>query len=147
MEAKPNDQYVIKIAGTGRLTLRNRRFLRKVREPSVPTVVQQPHQTILCTQPPPIPLPIETRNPPTEGNQNVKEDVKEEVRGYKSLVQRPASPIVEDISSSPGLPTQPLQFDSQDSPKVSSPTRQSTRVRKLRVFYDPSTGGSTEQNP
>ena len=71
MEAKPNDQYVIKIAGTGRLTLRNRRFLRKVREPSVPTVVQQPHQTILCTQPPPIPLPIETRNPPTEGNQNV----------------------------------------------------------------------------
>ena len=29
MEVKPNDQFVIKVAGTGRLTLRNRRFLRK----------------------------------------------------------------------------------------------------------------------
>ena len=29
MEVKSNDQYVVKVAGTGRLTLRNRRFLRK----------------------------------------------------------------------------------------------------------------------
>ena len=29
VETKPNDQYVVKVAGTGRLTLRNRRFLRK----------------------------------------------------------------------------------------------------------------------
>ena len=29
VETKPNDQYVVKVTGTGRLTLRNRRFLRK----------------------------------------------------------------------------------------------------------------------
>ena len=28
VETKPNDQYVVKVAGSGRLTLRNRRFLR-----------------------------------------------------------------------------------------------------------------------
>ena len=29
VEVKDNDQYVVKVTGTGRLTLRNRRFLRK----------------------------------------------------------------------------------------------------------------------
>ncbi len=29
VETKDNDQYVVKVAGSGRLTLRNRRFLRK----------------------------------------------------------------------------------------------------------------------
>ena len=29
METKPNDQFIVKVLGTGRLTLRNRRYLRK----------------------------------------------------------------------------------------------------------------------
>ena len=29
VESKPNDQYVVRVSGSGRLTLRNRRFLRK----------------------------------------------------------------------------------------------------------------------
>ena len=43
VETKPNDQYVIRIAGSGRLTLRNRRFLRKFtphfNSPTLPSVI------------------------------------------------------------------------------------------------------------
>ena len=43
VETKPNDQYVVRIAGSGRLTLRNRRFLRKFTphfsSPTVPSVI------------------------------------------------------------------------------------------------------------
>jgi hypothetical protein len=37
---KNNDQYLVKISGTGRLTLRNRRFLRKFERPQAPVLVE-----------------------------------------------------------------------------------------------------------
>ena len=41
VETKPNDQYVIRVSGSGRLTLRNRRFLRKF----------TPHESIISQTP------------------------------------------------------------------------------------------------
>ena len=35
VEVGKNDQYVVRITGTGRMTLRNRRFLRKFKERSL----------------------------------------------------------------------------------------------------------------
>ena len=62
MEIKPNDQYVIKISGTGRLTLRNRRFLRKVKVYTPPVINQQPHQPDPCVQQPPVPVYFQLYN-------------------------------------------------------------------------------------
>ena len=47
VETKPHDQYVVKISGSGRLTLRNRRFLRLYRQQdlvdSIPPIAQPTH--------------------------------------------------------------------------------------------------------
>ena len=48
VEVKENDQYVVKVTGSGRLTLRNRRFLRKFNHKlnrSLPYSPQQPLQS------------------------------------------------------------------------------------------------------
>ena len=45
VEIKPFDQHVIKLDGSGRLTLRNRRFLRKFTLPSTHTYGQWQWQT------------------------------------------------------------------------------------------------------
>ena len=67
VETKSNDQYVVKMSGSGRLTLRNRRFLKKY---TLPTGTNQPmspappiplsHSPAVATEPPPTP-----RVPPT----------------------------------------------------------------------------------
>jgi len=51
VESKGNDQYLIKVAGTGRLTLRNRRFLRQIKQSTSKTTGHQP-LCLVDTQPP-----------------------------------------------------------------------------------------------
>ena len=43
VETKPHDQYQIKVSGTGRVTLRNRRFLRKIKEFPSPSDAVKPN--------------------------------------------------------------------------------------------------------
>ena len=49
VESRGHDQYLVKVDGSGRLTLRNRRFLRAY-TPATPSIQQQP-----TTSPPPPP--------------------------------------------------------------------------------------------
>ena len=48
VEVKGHDQYVVKVAGSGRLTLRNRRFLRRYNVPQRPQN-NTPHHTLTST--------------------------------------------------------------------------------------------------
>ena len=76
VEVKEFDQYVLKIDGSGRLTLRNRKFLRKITPyqltkhfksdlPVPPTQTQEPPQPL---PPPPVQIPDEPPTPVTIPN-------------------------------------------------------------------------------
>ena len=62
VEIKDNEQYVVKMAGSGRLTLRNRRFLRKYTLAFTPSCSQPSDATFLV--PPPSPAGSEPSLPP-----------------------------------------------------------------------------------
>ena len=71
VEVKEHDQYIVKIDGSGRMTLRNRKFLRKITPFVSPKTQANPGQPpVPATTPPtpppttPSPLPIPT-SPPT----------------------------------------------------------------------------------
>ena len=144
MEVRPNDQYIIKISGTGCLTLRNRCYLRKIQVATSPLVnhrLHTPTPSLPASIPSSVPNPtlakIVTplaRNQPTNEGAHVTETPSEE----------PTTSTREVINAASDLPTLPatLQFT---APNRS--TRQSKRARKPRLFYDPSTGTYTEQNP
>merc|ERR1711983_680677 len=68
VEAREHDQYVVKVDGSGRMTLRNRKFLKKITPYSMTKHVKdsdtQPKPPVLAPQPPPM-LPREPETPPT----------------------------------------------------------------------------------
>lgn len=146
MEIKPNDQYIVKISGTGRLTPRNRRFLRKIKESSPPTVNHYKHlqhvppiptsSTPFCQLTTPTPTPV---TPAIHDNK--------EARGNQSQQDEPASPTPEELSRSPIITPLSRTPNEETVTTPCQPTRQSSRVRKARQFYDPSTGCYTNQNP
>ena len=176
VEVKENDQYVAKVAGTGRMTLRNRRFLRKY----------EPHfqQGPLWRFDHPTREPNSTVLPPTSLTQNDRSDTPrspaftETQAGVPNNVDVPVDVLPEsspsetrtnnvavpgDISPeshpSHNLSPQSIPMSSKSaSPKAPSfvladdtgvhleGIRRSTRARKKSKFYDPSTGKYTEQN-
>ena len=90
MEVKPNDQYIIKIAGTERLTLRNRRFLRKIRESSPSVINHHASQPVACPQLPSVSSPILVFNhsassTPIAPTVDTRDIITEEVRTNDSV--------------------------------------------------------------
>ena len=78
VEVKENDQYVVKVTGSGRLTLRNRRFLRKFNHKlsrSLPYSPQQPLQSNTIPSP----------------------EIKEVPKGFDSSKPIPATPKVSHL--------------------------------------------------
>ena len=59
VEALPNRQYQIRVDGSGRITLRNRRFLRKLERPTSP----KPIPSVIPSASPPAPQVTEADSP------------------------------------------------------------------------------------
>ena len=164
VETKPNDQYVVRVSGSRRLTLRNRRFLRKF----------TPHESIVSQTPisgqclgniirPPASKPIQTSpktasaaaadSPLPESASQVKPHPVSDVtptRRPQSKPQRLSSQQprrlsfgdFQDVPCDSGAPSEsapPVTFASPPPTEGSSPVR-SKRERAQRTFYDASSG-------
>lgn len=127
------DQYLVRMEGTGRPTVRNRRFLRRVKvRPKLPTqIIPRP---FVMNEPPQItvePTPSKPSDPePTSASEIDKE---------QESTRAPQSPTVEPHDA-------PMGIDAPSSTPTESPRplRRSSRVRKAVTFYDPSTGTYAE---
>ena len=133
VEVLDHDSYVVKVDGSGRLTRRNRRFLRKF-QPVSPCIPSPPQRSQSTGLPPistpevpaqadrlPITPPDSASTPPNvllncepESGSNVE-----------------AEPLVDDNVLK--------EFDSVDHPTAETQTRE-PRVRRAKQFYEPETG-------
>ena len=167
VEIKINDQYVVKVAGTGRLTLRNRRFLRKYTHTALPNTIIDSIQPVTesIKMPPSI--------PPT-GREPQSPDTPEEEREIATEATVPLEPTeAERKPNSPAAPTaqfqsrSPINIDTALSPPRTTTTeqslatrspvdpilradvslRRSARERRGKKFYDPSTGSYGDPSP
>ena len=163
VETKNNDQYVVKTAGSGRLTLRNRRFLRKYTLAFTPS----------CSQPSSASSLVPPANPPvTESYQQKCPSVEHTLPQIQARVPLPSDPTALSVGSGGTLPspqTDPrllptptprapthatprrsqLTYDDHDEQASSpldtssqhvAPPRVSSRTRSQRTVYDASTG-------
>ena len=130
VEVKDYDQYRIRLSGSGRTTLRNRKFIRKFephtlvgRQPTVP-----PPSIIV-----PAPVPIKTVTTPI-----VPADPELTVPD-QPVVPTPAQPTI--------LSSREEEVASKGEVRVETPPlRRSTRERRPTKFYDPQTGRYVDQN-
>ena len=128
LEAKDHDQYRIRVSGSGRVTLRNRKFIRKFEPHSL--VGRQP--TIL----PPsviVPSPIPAKTLTTQ----IVPAHPEVTAPDQTVVPTPDQPTV--VSS--------RDEDAGSKGVESSLLRRSAWERRPTKFYDPQTGKYVEQNP
>ena len=151
IEMKGNDQYAVKVNGSGRVTLRNRRFLRKYKLHS-----DQSGRQVFAPHPHESGAPIRAieklvespQQPPTQGD------------GPDCLHPctpgKPSQLLDTPLSSGPNnlqqrasdqtemrqqVPASPPIHCSEPAPEAESNTQtRSTRIRKQRQLYDASTG-------
>ena len=154
VETKPNDQYVVKVAGSGRLTLRNRRFLRAYQKhdlhsfmpatntpqpsftqmvPSTPVashVPQHPHATASypsCERS----TTVESKTP--SSLPSMPTTTRDCRKAHHSITQTRLS-----FGEMPP-PTSPRDSE-REPPVVFSPARRSSRVKTARKVYDADSG-------
>ena len=124
VEVKDHDQYVIKVDGSGRMTLRNRKFLRKI----------TPYQNIKhfrTVPPPPSPdnsdhdQPAAQSSPPAQSEETDRP-------GPRELPAPPQSPEVDrpEVHGPPEEPPAPLQPSPDSSRSAPAETRRSGRTSK-----------------
>ena len=150
VETKPHDQYVVKVSGSGRLTLRNRRFLRRYQSHDL-------HQTNTAPDVPqadPIPVEItqpvvnETYQPTTTQVVNTGHHTISPAHSPLSTrTQAPATPVLPvpppqlgDTSLSFGSVAPPLYTETESSEPVVFAPRRSSRNRAARKTYDADSG-------
>ena len=142
--AKGNNQYLVKIDGSGRLTLRNRRFLKKfqLRSDVAPPEPVIPRSADVAPPEPVIPrsaAPSQTSHEGELMHQKVANGSDEHV----GIVPE-SSPIPDQSPSDYSLP---VPLTAPAPPQDRSPAlvlRKSTRSREQRKLYDASTGGYVE---
>ena len=118
MECKEFDQYVIKIDGTGRLTNRNRKFLRKLTPITRKQLPLEQKSLKPISPPEPIHIPIEPpviqpetrpRNltPAADPVRVVHEDPGEVIAQYNFQLEKPSDTAQGHVLPPPGCPTAP----------------------------------------
>ena len=166
VEVKDNDQYVVKVTGTGRLTLRNRRFLRKYSHdlPQYPASSthkqlqsdketmqtmwnEERHKSVSFM------LPTESeRHNDTESRPSSPLPLPEEGEGERRMKYCPSGVPVKSPTKAAPQDRDPPQHQEPDAREaVINPAippeidrRRSTRERKQRLVYDASTGSYRE---
>ena len=161
VETKDYDQYVVKTAGTGRLTLRNRRFLRKFNPHHMSESAKQldspqitPQASIPCAPPPTVP------STPLAHEDQLHYETPSIVDHFPIPSPSPPSFALPVPSPSPPLFTPPpsanprrVSFETLDSreqpqtdiaaPPVVERSPRPRRVRTQRQVYDAATGQSS----
>ena len=150
VETKDNDQYVVKMSGSGRLTLRNRRFLRKCTLPSA-LINSLPSLS-------PARLPASVDDTPAPSKQQTSPYISVTPLGAQSSGSgsqlsgdlHPATPPVDQdtllypppvvLDTPTSVPCAPTESDDSSAPH----RRVSGRVRTLRTVYDAATGQFTK---
>ena len=163
-DTKDNDQYVVKVSGSGRMTLRNRRFLHTPhfqqlsphRYQSVPAEDSVFHQNEIEITP-------LVRSPITTPASNVVTPL---IRSHTFVQPTPLSPITTPSPSlsypHPGdclyrmirimwgssyqLPATSSSYQSPTKKDQPETLRRSTHSKQPKQFYDPATGKYVEQN-
>ena len=126
IDVRQFDQYVIRVDGSGRVTLRNRKFLRKC----TPVIAPRPRHTINpdLFRPTPPRISLNSNNPP-----HVKPPV-------SNTVDVPGNDIVTDYPTTPPPATQQSY--------QTTPSPQASRGQSLSpVAHAPGSPGATMQSP
>ena len=128
VEVGDHDQYLVRMEGTGRPSVRNRRFLRKVKvKPKLPTpIVPRP---FVSEEPSRITVERTTSQPT-----NPEPTSESEIDKESAIAPQCPTQELHDSSAGSGVPS---PIPTNDSPE---PLRRSSRVRKAVTFYEPSTG-------
>ena len=163
VETKNNEQYVVKMAGSGRLTLRNRRFLRKYTLALTPSSSQTVSATPFV---PSVSSPVSENDQPEPLAIEIPQQASPQSRGQVLL---PSTPIAPSRDNARTLPSQisrqlppsrctptdatpnqsQLTFEDHDEPaslplgvftQPAPPLHASSRVRSQRTVYDASIG-------
>lgn len=138
VEVGDHDQYLVRMEGTGRPSVRNRRFLRKVKvKPKVPNpIVLRPLVAKDVTVEP-------TTCQPTNPQPSSEIDREEE---SSTTPQHPAQEPTEDLreTSTRSETLTPIPTTPNSTTTTSPQLRRSSRARKAVTVYDPSTGTYVE---
>ena len=165
VEIKENDQYVVKVAGSGRLTLRNRRFLRKFEShftvnsipptttPQLrnthhrisPHVVETPRYAATRVEAPCVETPVQHSSIPPHV---VETPCTNNTRVEAPCVENPvATATPRTTSRANPSSSRRLTFGDFNAPPAAptpTPTTSTGRLRKKRTVYDASSGTFTE---
>ena len=134
-----HNQYLVRVDGSRRLTLRNRRFLRKLISPvrSSNQSLSLPSSSIVIPDPPASrQVDISLSPPLIDENQLCKQ-------GRSTDSSSPSDQVIVPTVKTEPEAVSPTVTDAQALPQ-SPQLRKSTRVRKQRTVYDPTTGGSVQ---
>ena len=161
VEVRNNDQYVVKVAGSGRLTLRNRRFLRlytlQPHTIALPLVTQETTEepsnfgpvpatpSVLPSAMPPVvklatpavppndvnPSPATPHRTPTDATPSRSPVSQHSARSHSSTMPTPQRLVFGDVHED-------VQTEIRRSPVEF--TRRSSRVPQQRLLYDASSG-------
>ena len=147
VQVAENDQYVVKVAGSGRLTLRNRKYLRKLEGQRTP---QKPGSSLIEHRYDfEVKTPDSAREEPRQGDCG-PEDIREEAviepdTSVEGVGQQPtldshtlSTPVEEMV-----IPTTSLQIPDQEP---GSRTRQSSRMRNAPRWHKDYEIGSQQNN-
>lgn len=168
VEVKEFDQYLIKVDGTGRITLRNRRYLRCYDPPAQRTKRCDPYNVITDIEKPPMVTTSPSRDhqenrsseavstplPPARVQRNLTEPNTLDENRAKEIISSPVHQTPKKQLFPPDIESNQAPSNHEPSSVVQSPCcipdpqlRRSTRLRQPKKFYDPSSGSYTEQNP
>ena len=143
VETKPNDQYVVKVTGSGRLTLRNRRFLRSFTSHQL-----VPTETRAQPLPANLPVSLPTSNSTPGSHASCTPPLNSDVRnsGLVTPVQPPLpreegafSPEPRQLQFGDFPPQSPATEQQPLTPPIDT-SRRSARSKKPRTVYDAASG-------
>jgi len=126
LESRDHDQYVIKVDGTGRLTLRNRRFLRRL-VPHGPTIADTHTTPVTST---PVTGPLTAEVPQSSCAHPITSET-----CAPAAEPAPTPAMQRDHSMEPTTDTSAIREESH-----SPPPRRSSRRRLPRTVYDAASG-------
>ena len=137
VEATGNDQYLVKIDGSGRVTLRNRRFLRSY-TPASPTI-SMPMPSFPADKD-----PVVYKSPPLEDEKETASNLTPVPQDMRAMLQVPSTPrqreVLSDVESQPQRDLSTPITDEQDQAPAPQLTQRPRRDRKQRKFYQADTG-------
>ena len=175
VENQDNDKYTIKVDGSGRVTHRNRRYLRSFKPAMQTPLIPGPRPDSYLSPPQTCPHPIPTVAPPDRVVPNDRHDDRHQpeavhnARGAPDLpldnTEQP-SPVVSRLPTSPSRPQTTTYNPTEDTTPTlpvllpapppspaseDSYTRRSTRARKPNMLYPDSdyvlSSCSTQEDP